>query len=304
MDDNIRNGQTRRFNKDLCDNIAIIIVFIIGFIGGFLIRILRSDIEPAFSAAGISLGISAFVYKFLGGISNDTFIKLKEYKMSGAIAAFVIIFLLFNNILVEQRKWIPKEKLILSFYKNDDSITQNISVYLKQKKINSKNGDFELDFKDIEGAKGRINIDYEPPEETGQKLKKFLVDYRPYVPEISLNLNFLDKIEKTGLSSKNVILTLFPYAGTEAIYDPNLIVKNDKQREVSMDKKGDFNLPPEFFLEGNGFINIVRKEIKEEEFGKQITKENLQKKECLQIKHIQYKYNPPQIIIHVENFNH
>lgn len=83
------------------EDIVIITVMLIGFVGGVIICLL--DILPIITAVFLATGIASLVYRFLGGIQSTTF-NIGPVKLVGSIAALIGCAWFINNNMVEQIK--------------------------------------------------------------------------------------------------------------------------------------------------------------------------------------------------------
>lgn len=82
----------------------IIAVFLLGFVGSVVIYFF--GLPSVLVAFFLATGISALVYRFLGGIKVSR-LDIGWLRLGGSIAALVGVGLLINNILVEQVQFNP-----------------------------------------------------------------------------------------------------------------------------------------------------------------------------------------------------
>jgi hypothetical protein len=274
------------WRKLTLEDIVITSFVLVGLIGGLLICILWRNAYPIIIAIFFGVGIASLVYRFLGGISQTTSITIIGCKLTGTFGVLLFSIYFIDGKLVEQRQWTPKENLTLSFYRGNDLIKEHIKVET-DKPIPIKNGKFILSFKNLEETEGRFFINYEPPVETGEtNSKNIYVTYHPGTPKINLNLDFFDKKDRKYLTTQNVTLTFRTFrTGFTDIRGSGFTIKNEKDEEIP-EKEGEFTLP--FNLFRDGYINIERKRTEEK------------KLQPIQIQALQYKFDPPRIIIYLE----
>jgi len=308
MSENVNSSQENRvpwWRKLTLQDIGTASIVIVGLIGGLLIRIWGPKLEPLYSAIFLGLGIAAFVYQFLGGISKETSFTIPGgVKLGGSLAALIAVTYFFNAILVEQRQWTPPEKLILSFTKGQYLIEQDITVKPRKLKdlIPIKDGCFELTLKDLQASDGIIWIKYKRPPETEEvNPNDIFVTYKPYIPKITLNLDFLDKIGLPVGPSRGITLLFYRKKGMakEIIEDDRLFIENDRHMKI-YHEDGEYRLPPVFFKD-EGHIQIKR-DLSEEIKSKNPKKIKTVEPAPIQIKHLQCKIDPPQIMIYLDNY--
>ena len=149
-----RKERVTWWRKLTLEDIGTTLIVIVGIMGGLLIRVLGPNLEPFYSAIFLGLGTAAFVYRFLGGISQSTSITIVGFKLGGSLAALIAVTFVFNNIITEQRDWIPPENLILSFYKGNHPIEKHITVKIPHRNnpYPEERGQFILPFKDLKAS--------------------------------------------------------------------------------------------------------------------------------------------------------
>ncbi|MDZ4871058.1 MAG: hypothetical protein CLLPBCKN_000446 [Chroococcidiopsis cubana SAG 39.79] len=114
-----------------------------GFVGGTVLSLMPGVI-PLVPAIFFGSGISSLVYRFMGGISQDTKFELGIVKLGGTLASLVATIWIFNEIIksqdLKQAKLIfsPKEHRLLALDRENgklvpvnvvvDNIPQRISM--------------------------------------------------------------------------------------------------------------------------------------------------------------------------------
>jgi len=99
----------KKLKSRLIENIVIIFVIALGLIGSIIILACKLPIPPIVVAILLGAAIATLVYRFLGGISPDTTLKVGAFnvgtlKVGGTMAALIGSALLFNNILERQTR--------------------------------------------------------------------------------------------------------------------------------------------------------------------------------------------------------
>jgi hypothetical protein len=269
------------------EDIVLTTAVVLGLVGGAILSTL--NVPPITSAIFFGVGIAALVYRFLGGISQKTSITIIGIKLTGSAAALIGIALIVNSYLVIQVECLPRKNLTISFSREARPIKERcIKVSTKKQSIDmSENGEFIIPLKDFAHNDGRIFIDWQPEVEKlpTKTVEKIDVQYTDKPPRITLGLDFL---YRKDLFERNITISL--RRGGRILKDRGLIIKNDREKEKTMNEDGEFILPPDFFKGTDGYIYIERKQKEEER----------QKQEPIRISLLQYKINPPEIIIHLD----
>ncbi len=83
---------------------VIVSVIAFGLLGTALFHVLGVRLPPLLSSVFLASGVSALVYAFLGGISQDTTYLVGGSKLTGTIAALIICVVIFNPALERQAR--------------------------------------------------------------------------------------------------------------------------------------------------------------------------------------------------------
>jgi hypothetical protein len=288
MPDNVSDGKTSEkvpwWRKLPIEDTVITAAVILGLGVGAFLSVCRT-VPPITSGFFIGVGVVALIYRYLGGISQDTKVTIIGIKLTGVVAVLVGVAFIFNHFLEKQHRLIPRESLTLSFYKNSRPFKEKGRILVKTNKGSidmQDSGEFILPLKDFESADGTISIDWQPKEEISVEKNIPEVKYKSDPPGITLTLDFLDKIDVP----KNATLT---FRKRNKLLDERekITVKADTT-PIEMTDKGEFILPFKHLerTEGRIFIDWTP----EEDTGI----------EPLSI-FLQYKINPPGITLHLDD---
>lgn len=92
----------QEYFKTSFEDIVITLAIIVGFIGGVVLLFLNT--VPVVVAIFFALGITAFTYRFLGGIDEKTSFTIGALKLTGTAAVLLGSFWLIDYRLVEETK--------------------------------------------------------------------------------------------------------------------------------------------------------------------------------------------------------
>ena len=115
-----------------------------------------------------------------------------------------------------------------------------------------------------------------------------------------MHLDFLDRIGLPVKSPKYVTLLFYKEDnGKKKVYiDKELIIRNERDKIITPNNEGEYRLTPDFFkLEG--YIYLEREQ-KEDVKSKDPNEIKIPEPKPIRIKQLQYKMDPPQIIIHLD----
>jgi hypothetical protein len=84
------------------EDVVIIAVIGLGFVGSAVAFVVRVDIPPIIVAVFLGSAVSALVYRFLGGIAAETTFKMGAMKVGGTMAALLGCTYFINAQLVTQ----------------------------------------------------------------------------------------------------------------------------------------------------------------------------------------------------------
>jgi hypothetical protein len=96
------NLDIQEYFKPSFEDIVITLAIIVGFLGGVAMLFLNT--VPVVIAIFFALGITAFTYRFLGGIDEKTSLTIGALKLTGTAAVLLGSFWLIDYRLVEETK--------------------------------------------------------------------------------------------------------------------------------------------------------------------------------------------------------
>ena len=95
------DGTEPRPSGSASEDVVIVAVIALGFLGSIIIYVLGWPIPALVVSILLSAAVSALVYRFLGGISQDTAFRVGALKLGGVLAALIGCGLLFTKYLPE-----------------------------------------------------------------------------------------------------------------------------------------------------------------------------------------------------------
>lgn len=103
---------------------------VIGILGGGIMS-LFPEVPHIIVSIFLGMGISSLVYRFLGGIRQDSSLTLTGIKLTGTVAVWIACALIINNELADQRvqKGTSMSKyLIVSVWEGLEGLAKDIAV--------------------------------------------------------------------------------------------------------------------------------------------------------------------------------
>jgi hypothetical protein len=104
--DEVRSSLTKlttKLKKGLsAEDVVVVAVIALGFLGSALAFVIRVDIPPIIIAVFLGSAVSALVYRFLGGIATETTFTMGAFKVGGTMAALLGSSYFINAQLVTQ----------------------------------------------------------------------------------------------------------------------------------------------------------------------------------------------------------
>lgn len=84
------------------EDVVIVTVIALGFGGSALVSVIQVDVPPIIVAVFLGSAVSALVYRFLGGIAEETTFTMGALKVGGTMAALLGFSYFINGQLVNQ----------------------------------------------------------------------------------------------------------------------------------------------------------------------------------------------------------
>ncbi len=95
---------SERSKSGLTEDVVLISVILIGFVGSVLIYVYELSVPPIVVAVLLGSAVAALVYRFLGGISTKDSFSLGAIKLGGSMAALISCAWFINSELTTQTK--------------------------------------------------------------------------------------------------------------------------------------------------------------------------------------------------------
>lgn len=138
----------RKVSHIIFEDTVITVAVAIGILGGGIMS-LFSRVPPIIISIFLGMGISSLVYRFLGGINQDTSITIKGIKLTGTVAVLIGCSLIINTELSRQLKPVElkSENLILEV-REGDFLSRDIEVRIEKEDefiepVKNKNGELK-----------------------------------------------------------------------------------------------------------------------------------------------------------------
>ncbi|MCK5023622.1 MAG: hypothetical protein KAS04_05590 [Candidatus Aenigmarchaeota archaeon] len=96
-------GMGVKLKNFLFVDIVITVSVVIGMLGGVLISIFPK-VPPIIAGLFFGMGISSLVYRFLGGINQDSSVVIMGFKLAGTVGIWIACALIISTVLEGQRK--------------------------------------------------------------------------------------------------------------------------------------------------------------------------------------------------------
>jgi hypothetical protein len=127
------------------EDIVIVVVTFTALIGAVLLKVLSPDAPPILIAMLTGTGVSALVYRFLGGVAPNTSVTVGTFKLGGTLAALVAVAWLIDQRLVAE---VPGEQMI----------TGTLEDLQGEEELTSR--DNKLFTHRVYGSEGRFNYEW------------------------------------------------------------------------------------------------------------------------------------------------
>ena len=183
-----------RWHDIAFEDIVITTAAIIGMIGATIMVMFPDKFPPILPAVFLGMGISSLVYRFLGGISENTSLTIKGVKLAGTAAAWIGCSWLINFELVKQMGMEPGEELHVSVYKENRILRSGLEVIAGQEEKPfdmGPNGTYEIPLENFEKP-NFIIVTYTPlaaEEDPNAEQKEVYLQYDAREPAIKVHMN-------------------------------------------------------------------------------------------------------------------
>ncbi len=119
----------KKLGKIVFEDIVVTAAVTVGILGGGLMGIFMQQ-KPIIVSIFLGMGISSLIYRFLGGISQDSSITIKGIKLTGTVAVWIACALIINSQLIKQLDIVDvgKKNFILVVRDENDRLVKGIEL--------------------------------------------------------------------------------------------------------------------------------------------------------------------------------